>query len=212
MVKAITILSEQQIESEEVEDIKYFKDLQNVENIENNFREPDIEQQSNSQEIVDEVESSIQNIVTDYRYNTNVRCAAQTLQLAVEDALKDKPINNLIAKARKILKAISFYMNEREKKLFENEIILSAIYLDTRFKVVLNETRIESAKNYIIKVWGALHSLENSEPNLLDLSSITGDNGSLSSSTEDDVIENFLKETEKRRVSRKAVEIPRAYR
>ncbi|KAF2883044.1 hypothetical protein ILUMI_23121 [Ignelater luminosus] len=73
-------------------------------------------------------------------------------------------------------KLLVSYMNEREEKLFENEIILSAIYLDPRFKVVLNETQIESAKNYIIQVWEVLHFLENSEPNLLDLSSITGDN------------------------------------
>ncbi|KAF2905138.1 hypothetical protein ILUMI_01046 [Ignelater luminosus] len=187
MVKAISILSEQQTESEEAEDVKYFEDngLQNVENIEN----------VHSVTRWHSTHDMLQRRLLLKQFCEDMSPTIKELHISTADWAEIENVVSAVKPAKIATKAL------QEENLMAGDFYGTWLKYP-RFKVVLNETQIESAKNYIIKVWEALPYLENSEPNLLNLSSITGDNGSSSSSTEDDVIENFLKEAEKRRVSK----------
>lgn len=48
---------------------------------------------------------------------------------------------------------ISEQMISREQKLVNNDVLLSAVFLDPRYKVLLDKTQIEKAKNNLKHVW-----------------------------------------------------------
>lgn len=58
-------------------------------------------------------------------------------------------------------------MEEREKSLLENEAIITALFLDLRFKQVLTEPAQEIARNQILNIWSRLEKLKKPvEPNV----------------------------------------------
>lgn len=306
MLKAVSLLEEQQrdIISDEEENKEQENEEQENEEKENEIRENE-EQENGSNAFITKLDASIGDIATNSGCSPilrSVRCAAHTLQLAVDDVLKLKGdcIPAIIGRARKVTKRLrtinvltiiktmklkkpiidcatrwhsthdmlerllllkdfcrdmagsieelylsendwsdiqdicnvlnpakktaklfqtthllagDFYsawlkckmetskicsrfstnlvesLNEREKALFNQDVIMSAIFLDPRFKVVLSTSQIDIAKNYISYVWNALKNI-NEGNNFVEESSLE------STSTEEDEIEQFLKQKE----------------
>lgn len=56
-------------------------------------------------------------------------------------------------------------MERREKLLFNNTAILSAIYMDPRWHIMLTETQRAAAETHMLSVWHRLEVLQPSEPN-----------------------------------------------
>lgn len=88
-----------------------------------------------------------------------------------------------------ILERIEF----KEQKLLNNDVLLSAVFMDPRYKVLLNKTQIERAKNHLKHVWTRIITIQNCKENL----SLNYDINSTSTSSETDSIydelENLLK-------------------
>lgn len=85
-------------------------------------------------------------------------------------------------------------MTYQEKYLLENDVLLSALFLDQRFKIVLEETQIEKAKIHLKHLWAKIMSLqEDLTTSNFDLQECTS---SGSESISDD-FENLLKLKEK---------------
>ncbi|XP_018406377.1 PREDICTED: zinc finger BED domain-containing protein 4-like, partial [Cyphomyrmex costatus] len=81
------------------------------------------------------------------------------------------------------------FMVSREKYLLENDVLLSALFLDPRFKIFLEDVQIEKAKTHLKHLWAKMMSLEDLpalNPNSQEFSS------SESESTSDD-LESLLK-------------------
>ncbi|CAG9820730.1 unnamed protein product [Phaedon cochleariae] len=51
-------------------------------------------------------------------------------------------------------------MTHRESKLLDNDVVLAGIFLDPRFKVVLNIDEMERAKSHLKQLWARLLSLK----------------------------------------------------
>lgn len=84
-------------------------------------------------------------------------------------------------------------MISREQKLLNNDILLSAVFMDPRYKVLLEKTQIERAKSHLKHIWNKLMSLNNKEHLNIDcVNEISSSNSSASGSTCDE-FENLLK-------------------
>ncbi|XP_071579126.1 zinc finger BED domain-containing protein 4-like [Temnothorax nylanderi] len=84
----------------------------------------------------------------------------------------------------------------REQKLINNNTLLSAVFMDPRYKVLLDKTQIERAKTHLKHLWAKIISL-NRNDNLMNESNEnfngSSSNSSETGSTYDDKFENFLK-------------------
>ncbi|XP_025267865.1 uncharacterized protein LOC112639123 [Camponotus floridanus] len=83
----------------------------------------------------------------------------------------------------------------REQKLINNDILLSAVYLDPRYKVLLSNTQLERAKIHLKHLWAKIISLNRNDNSMNE--SNENFNGSSSNSSETasthDEFENLLK-------------------
>lgn len=52
------------------------------------------------------------------------------------------------------------FILSREKHLLENDVLLCALFSDARFKILLDETRIEKAKTHLKHLWAKMMSLQ----------------------------------------------------
>lgn len=82
-------------------------------------------------------------------------------------------------------------MIHREQKLINNDILLSAVYMDPRYKVLLSNTQIERAKSHLKHLWAKIISL-NHDANAMNESNDNGNSSSESGSTYDE-FEHLLK-------------------
>lgn len=57
-------------------------------------------------------------------------------------------------------------MNERKEEIMNNPMMLSAIFLDPRFRIQItrDESKVQQAKNNLMNIWRRLLTLEKSEP------------------------------------------------
>lgn len=109
---------------------------------------------------------------------------------------KTKTIDSSLAKA------LVTAMQEREVKLMESSALLCAIYLDTRWQILLSETQKEIAVSHLVSVWQRLQALKTIEINTP--SSAYNDGAFRSKSTEkiEDPLELMLLEKENSRQSK----------
>ncbi|EFN68823.1 Zinc finger BED domain-containing protein 4 [Camponotus floridanus] len=82
------------------------------------------------------------------------------------------------------------FMVSREKHLLENNVLLSALFLDPRFKILLEETQIEKAKTHLKHLWAKMMSLQG---NLITSNSDSQECPSSGSESTSDDFESFLK-------------------
>lgn len=94
-----------------------------------------------------------------------------------------------------VLLSLHLFWNKwylREQKLLNN-VLLSAVFVDSRYKVLLDKTQIEKAKNHLKHVWIKMISLNNNEYlNENCENENSSSNSSVTSSTCNE-LENFLK-------------------
>jgi len=83
-------------------------------------------------------------------------------------------------------------MKYREEKLLNNDVLLSAVFMDPRYKILLEETQIEKAKNHLKHVWTRLITINHNENLNADGDGSSSNNSSSTSSTYDE-FENILK-------------------
>lgn len=85
-------------------------------------------------------------------------------------------------------------MIHREQKLINNDILLSAVYMDPRYKVLLDKTQVERAKTYLKRLWVKIISL-NRDDNSINESSenVHGSSNSSETNSTYDEFENILK-------------------
>ncbi|XP_067213908.1 uncharacterized protein [Linepithema humile] len=82
------------------------------------------------------------------------------------------------------------FMISREKHLLENNVLLSALFLDPRFKILLEEIQIEKAKTHLKHLWVKIMSLQE---NFITSNSDSQECPSSGSESTSDDFENFLK-------------------
>lgn len=84
-------------------------------------------------------------------------------------------------------------MISREQKLLNNDVLLSAVFMDPRYKILLEKTQKERAKNHLKHVWTKIISLNNNEClNTNCQNETSSSNSSMTGSTCDE-FENLLK-------------------
>lgn len=54
-------------------------------------------------------------------------------------------------------------MKFREQKLLDNDVLLSAVFMDPRYKILLDKTQIERAKNHLKDVWAKMITINHDE-------------------------------------------------
>lgn len=82
-------------------------------------------------------------------------------------------------------------MKYREQKLLDNDVLLSAVFLDPRYKLLLETTQIEKAKNHLKLLWAKMITINENESLNAD-----GDRSSTNSSETNstyDELESILK-------------------
>lgn len=81
-------------------------------------------------------------------------------------------------------------MKHREQKLLDNDVLLSAVFMDPRYKILLEKTQIERAKNHLKHIWAKMITMNHEDLN----SDVDGSstNSSGTGSTYDE-FENILK-------------------
>lgn len=57
-------------------------------------------------------------------------------------------------------------ITSREQNLLNNDVLLSAVYMDPRYKILLEKTQIERAKNHLKHVWLKMLSIQSCDENL----------------------------------------------
>lgn len=82
------------------------------------------------------------------------------------------------------------FMISREKLLLENNVLLSALFLDPRFKILLEEMQIEKVKTHLKHLWVKIMSLQE---NFITSNSDSQECPSSGSESTSDDFENFLK-------------------
>ncbi|XP_029167403.1 uncharacterized protein LOC114937896, partial [Nylanderia fulva] len=88
-------------------------------------------------------------------------------------------------------------MISREQKLLNNDALLSAVFLDPRYKILLDKTQIEKARNHLKHIWTKIISLNNNEYlNENCENEHSSSNSSMAGSTCDE-FENLLKVKER---------------
>lgn len=91
------------------------------------------------------------------------------------------------------------FMRQRQSVLLNNDILLAAVFLDPRYKILLDENKIERAKDHLKKVWIRQLKIKmmNEEPeNEVDRERDTDTDSSGHHSVSDD-FDNYLKLKEK---------------
>lgn len=83
-------------------------------------------------------------------------------------------------------------ITSREQNLLNNDVLLSAVYMDPRYKILLEKTQIERAKNHLKHVWLKMLSIQNCDENLNlnDRNSLSTSSGTDSTCDE---LENLFK-------------------
>ncbi|KAK5866668.1 hypothetical protein PBY51_020839 [Eleginops maclovinus] len=143
----------------------------------------------------------------------SVRCAAHTLQLAVDDSLKQA--SNIIAKARRVAKRlrsqnvvcvlkrmghkraiVDCATRWHSTHLFDNDAFIAAVFLDPRYRLFLTECQTEKAKIHLYRTWEAIQNLEpRNAASGSDVCAAASPTQSQTSS--DDEIEHLLMEKER---------------
>lgn len=60
--------------------------------------------------------------------------------------------------------ALASSMDKRQRTLLENDIFCAAVFLDPRYRVLLNNAEKESAKQHLCKVWNTITRLDKDSP------------------------------------------------
>lgn len=110
--------------------------------------------------------------------------------------IKTKKLNTVLAKN------LFSCMQEREKILFDNDVLLSAIFLDPRYKIVLSETQVQKSIQHLQLLWRHMNVVSkmaldyNSNAESIEESQINDCDVTSSSRNTDDGIEEYLKAEE----------------
>ncbi|KAG0437735.1 hypothetical protein HPB47_017308, partial [Ixodes persulcatus] len=113
-----------------------------------------------------------------------VRCAAHTLQLAVDDAMKKASAKATVAKAREVCKKL---------RCPNNDAFRAAVFLDPRYNILLSEGDKQHARAHLSNTWA----------NIVRFSRDANDcrESPTSSLGSDDELDALLKEKEKSQVA-----------
>lgn len=84
-------------------------------------------------------------------------------------------------------------MISREQKLLNNDVLLSAVFMDLRYKVLLEKTQTERAKNHLKHIWTKIISLNNNEYLNANCENENSSSNSSTTGSTCDEFENLLK-------------------
>jgi len=87
-------------------------------------------------------------------------------------------------------------LNNREQHLMKNKVLLAAIFLDPRYKIILDDEQYTIAISHLIRVWLQLKKLEQKSVDLTKNNDdiISNKDSEDDSTTDSDGLEDFLKE------------------